>query len=42
VPGTCIVGGDGKIAYKLIGSITPNNYESVLKAQIDKAVKAGS
>jgi cytochrome c biogenesis protein CcmG/thiol:disulfide interchange protein DsbE len=27
VPGTFIVGGDGKIAYKLIGSITPNNFE---------------
>jgi cytochrome c biogenesis protein CcmG, thiol:disulfide interchange protein DsbE len=42
VPETFIVGRDGKIAYKLVGPITPDNIESVLKAQIDKAVKAGS
>jgi cytochrome c biogenesis protein CcmG, thiol:disulfide interchange protein DsbE len=42
VPETFIVGRDGKIAYKLFGPLTPENIESVLKAQIDKAVKAGS
>ena len=42
VPETFIVGRDGKIAYKLVGPITPDNIEGVLKAQIDKAVKAGS
>jgi cytochrome c biogenesis protein CcmG/thiol:disulfide interchange protein DsbE len=42
VPETFIVGRDGKIAYKLVGPITPENIEGVLKAQIDKAVKAGS
>jgi len=42
VPETFIVGRDGKIAYKLVGPITPDNIEGVLKAQIGKAVKAGS
>jgi cytochrome c biogenesis protein CcmG, thiol:disulfide interchange protein DsbE len=42
VPETFIVGRDGKIAYKLVGPISPDNIDSVLKAQIDKAVKAGS
>jgi cytochrome c biogenesis protein CcmG, thiol:disulfide interchange protein DsbE len=41
VPETFIVGRDGKIAYKLVGPITPDNIESVVKAQVDKAVKAG-
>jgi len=42
VPETFIVGRDGKIAYKLVGPVTPDNIDSVLKAQIDKAVKTGS
>jgi len=42
VPETFIVGRDGKIAYKLVGPISPDNIDSVLKAQIDKAVQAGS
>jgi cytochrome c biogenesis protein CcmG, thiol:disulfide interchange protein DsbE len=42
VPETFIVGRDGKIAYKLVGPITPDNIGGVLKAEIDKAVKAGS
>ncbi|WP_024511412.1 DsbE family thiol:disulfide interchange protein [Bradyrhizobium sp. ARR65] len=42
VPETFVVGRDGKIAYKLVGPITPDNVTSVLLAQIDKAVKAGS
>jgi len=42
VPETFIVGRDGKIAYKVVGPITPDNFESVVKAQIDKAVKAAS
>ena len=42
VPETFIVGREGKIVYKLVGPITPDNIEGVLKAQIDKAVKAGS
>jgi cytochrome c biogenesis protein CcmG, thiol:disulfide interchange protein DsbE len=42
VPETFIVGRDGKIAYKLVGPITPDNLDSVVKAEIDKALKAGS
>jgi cytochrome c biogenesis protein CcmG/thiol:disulfide interchange protein DsbE len=42
VPETFIVGRDGKIAYKLVGPITPDNLNSVVKAEIDKALKAGS
>jgi cytochrome c biogenesis protein CcmG, thiol:disulfide interchange protein DsbE len=42
VPETFIVGRDGKIAYKLVGPITPDNLDSVVKAEIGKALKAGS
>lgn len=41
VPETFIVGRDGKISYKLIGPITPANYDTVLKAEIEKALRAG-
>ena len=40
VPETFVVGRDGKIAYKLIGPITPQNYETVLLAEIEKALRA--
>jgi cytochrome c biogenesis protein CcmG/thiol:disulfide interchange protein DsbE len=40
VPETFIVGRDGHIAYKLIGPITPANYDTVLKAEIEKALRA--
>ena len=40
VPETFIVGRDGKIAYKLVGPITPDNLDSVVKTEIDKALKA--
>jgi cytochrome c biogenesis protein CcmG/thiol:disulfide interchange protein DsbE len=40
VPETFIVGRDGRIAYKLIGPITPENFEAVLKPQIEKALAA--
>lgn len=39
VPETFIVGRDGTIVYKLVGPITPDNIDRVLKAQIDKALK---
>jgi cytochrome c biogenesis protein CcmG, thiol:disulfide interchange protein DsbE len=42
VPETFVVGRDGKIAYKLVGPITPENLNSVVKTEIDKALKAGS
>ena len=41
VPETFVIGRDAHIAYKLIGPITPENFESVLKPQIEKAVEAG-
>jgi cytochrome c biogenesis protein CcmG/thiol:disulfide interchange protein DsbE len=42
VPETFIVGREGKIVYKLVGPITPDNLDSVVRAEIDKAFKAGS
>jgi cytochrome c biogenesis protein CcmG, thiol:disulfide interchange protein DsbE len=42
VPETFIVGRDGKIAFKLVGPITPDNIDSVLKREIEKALSAGS
>lgn len=42
VPETFIVGRDGTILYKLVGPITPQNIDGVLKAEIEKALKAGS
>jgi cytochrome c biogenesis protein CcmG/thiol:disulfide interchange protein DsbE len=41
VPETFIVGRDGRVAYKLVGGVTPENFDSVLKVEIDKALKAG-
>ncbi len=42
VPETFIVGRDARIAYKLVGPITPDNLDKVLKPEIDKALAAGS
>jgi cytochrome c biogenesis protein CcmG, thiol:disulfide interchange protein DsbE len=43
VPETFIVGRDGRIAYKLIGPITPDNLGQTLKPAIEKALAlAGS
>jgi cytochrome c biogenesis protein CcmG, thiol:disulfide interchange protein DsbE len=41
VPETFLVGRDGKIAYKLVGPITPDNLGDVLKPEIEKALAAG-
>jgi len=41
VPETFVVGRDGKIAYKLVGPITPVNMEQIMKPEIEKAL-AGS
>jgi cytochrome c biogenesis protein CcmG/thiol:disulfide interchange protein DsbE len=38
VPETFIVGRDGKIAYKLVGGLTPENLEQVIKPEIEKAL----
>ncbi len=39
VPETFVIGRDGAIAYKLIGPITPENIDRVLKAEIEKALR---
>jgi cytochrome c biogenesis protein CcmG/thiol:disulfide interchange protein DsbE len=39
VPETFVVGRDGTILYKLVGPVTPDNIDTVLKAEIDKALK---
>jgi cytochrome c biogenesis protein CcmG, thiol:disulfide interchange protein DsbE len=40
VPENFIIGRDGKIAYKLVGPITAENLEQVVKPAIEKAVAA--
>jgi cytochrome c biogenesis protein CcmG, thiol:disulfide interchange protein DsbE len=40
VPETFVIGRDGRIAYKLIGPITPENLETALKPAIEKALAA--
>jgi cytochrome c biogenesis protein CcmG/thiol:disulfide interchange protein DsbE len=42
VPETFVVGRDGTILYKLVGPVTPENIDTVLKTEIDKALGAGS
>ena len=42
VPETFIVGREGTVVYKMVGPVTPENIDSVLKVEIDKALKAGS
>jgi cytochrome c biogenesis protein CcmG/thiol:disulfide interchange protein DsbE len=41
VPETFVVGRDGRIAYKLIGPITPDNLAAALKPAIEQALKSG-
>jgi len=40
VPETFLVGRDGRVAYKLIGPITPENLQTELKQAIEKALRA--
>jgi cytochrome c biogenesis protein CcmG, thiol:disulfide interchange protein DsbE len=42
VPETFVIGRDGRIAYKLIGPITPDNLDTILKPEVEKALAAGS
>jgi len=42
VPETFLIGRDGRIAFKLVGPITPENLEAVLKPEIEKALAAPS
>jgi cytochrome c biogenesis protein CcmG/thiol:disulfide interchange protein DsbE len=38
VPETFIIGRDGRIAYKLVGPVTPENIDQVLRPEIEKAL----
>jgi cytochrome c biogenesis protein CcmG, thiol:disulfide interchange protein DsbE len=42
VPETFLIGRDGRIAFKLVGPITPQNLDGVLKPEIEKALAAPS
>lgn len=42
VPETFVVGRNGAIAYKLIGPITRENIDAVLKPEIEKALRQGT
>ena len=42
VPETFVVGREGTILYKMVGPVTPANIDSVLKAEIEKALRAGA
>jgi cytochrome c biogenesis protein CcmG/thiol:disulfide interchange protein DsbE len=42
VPETFVVGRNGTIVYKMVGPIMPDNIDSVLRLEIDKALNAGS
>ena len=42
VPESFVVGRDGRIAYKLIGPITPENLDNTLKPEIEKALAASA
>src|SRR6202050_1313553 len=42
VPETFVIGKDARIAYKLVGPITADNFAAMLKPQIEKALAAGS
>jgi cytochrome c biogenesis protein CcmG, thiol:disulfide interchange protein DsbE len=38
VPETFIIGHDGKVAYKLVGPVTPDNIEQIIKPEIERAL----
>ena len=38
VPETFIIGRDGKIAYKLVGPVTPVNIQQIIKPEIERAL----
>jgi len=42
VPETFVVGREGTILYKMVGPVTSDNVDAVLKVEIEKALKAGS
>ena len=42
VPETFVVGREGTIVYKMVGPVTSENVDTILKVEIEKALKAGS
>jgi cytochrome c biogenesis protein CcmG/thiol:disulfide interchange protein DsbE len=42
VPETFVVGREGTILYKMVGPVTSANIDSVLKVEIEKALRSGS
>jgi cytochrome c biogenesis protein CcmG, thiol:disulfide interchange protein DsbE len=42
VPETFVIGREGTILYKMVGPVTAENLDSVLKVEIEKALKVGS
>ena len=42
VPETFVIGRDGRIAFKLVGPITADNFDAVMKPAIEKAIAGGS
>ena len=42
VPETFVVGREGTILYKMVGPVTPENIDSVLRSEIEKALRAGT
>jgi cytochrome c biogenesis protein CcmG, thiol:disulfide interchange protein DsbE len=42
VPETFVVGREGTIVYKMVGPVTAENINTVLRPEIDKALKAGT
>src|ERR1700712_4672604 len=42
VPETFVVGREGTILYKMVGPVTSENIDSVLRVEIEKALKAGT
>lgn len=42
VPETFVIGKNGTIVYKLVGPVTMENIDTVLKPEIEKALKAGT
>ncbi len=42
VPETFVIGRDGNVAFKLVGPLTTDNIDTVLRAEIEKALKKGA
>ena len=42
VPESFVIDRTGKITYKLVGPLTPENLQSVIRPEVEKALKAGS